>query len=173
MHTNTLIDGVKFIEKFTKKHPDQRGFFMEIFKDSRLKQLGLPSMKQINTSFSKKNVIRGLHFQTGEHAQGKLVQCLSGNILDVVVDINPDSPTFKKVNTFRLVPGQGAVYVPPHLAHGFWALEDSVLLYACTEEYAPGSEGGINPLDRKLDLPWLEKQESFIISEKDRKLPNL
>lgn len=146
---------------------------MEIFKESKLAELGLPKLKQVNTSFSKKNVVRGLHYQTGETAQGKLVQCLSGNIIDVVVDIDPASPTYKKVEVFRLIPGQGAVYAPPNVAHGFWALEDSVLLYACTEEYSPGSEGGINPFDRTLELPWLKEQEAFIISEKDRGLPTL
>ena len=172
-NTQPQIDGVKFIPDFTKLFPDQRGHFMEIFKKSTLERLGLPEFKQVNTSFSKKNVIRGLHYQTGEQAQGKLVQCLSGHIIDVVVDIDPNSPTYKKVDVFRLIPGQGAVYAPPQMAHGFWAMEDSVLLYACTEEYAPGSEGGINPFDRDLELPWQDKQESFIISDKDRKLPFL
>jgi len=164
------IDGVKFIQNFTKMHPDQRGHFIEVFKKSKLEQYGLPEFKQINTSFSKKDVVRGLHYQTGDKAQGKLVQCLSGHIIDVVVDIDPNSRNYKRVEIYNLTPGQGAVYCPPNVAHGFWARQDSSILYACTEEYAPGSEGGINPLDRGLVLPWLNEQTQFIISAKDRAL---
>lgn len=173
MENQPLIKGVKFIQNYTKKFPDERGFFMELVKDSNVKNLGIPELKQINTSFSKANVVRGLHFQRGDKAQGKLVQCLSGHILDVVVDIDPKSPTFRRVEVYDLKPGQGAVYAPPQAAHGFWAIQDSIVVYACTEEYAPNSEGGINPFDRSLELPWHKVQSSFIVSAKDRNSPYL
>lgn len=172
-NSETKIEGVKYIEKFNKKHPDQRGFFIEIFKNSKQREFDLPEFKQFNLSHSKKNVIRGLHFQKGDKAQGKLVQCPFGHILDVVVDIDPNSPTFRRVEVYNLTPGRGAVYLPPNVAHGFWALSDSTLVYACTEEYSPGCEGGINPNDPELDLPWLKEQESFLISSKDKVLPML
>lgn len=172
-NSETKIEGVKYIEDFNQIHPDQRGFFLEILKDSKLKQFGLPSFKQINLSSSKKNVIRGLHFQKDENAQGKLVQCISGHILDVVVDIDPNSPTYKRVEIYNLIPGRGAVYAPPSVAHGFWALAESDVAYGCTEEYNPDNEGGVNPNDKELDLPWFKVQESFLISPKDQKLPML
>lgn len=161
---NFKINGIEFLE-LNKVYPDNRGFFLEVFKNSTW-----PDMKQSNMSFSNKGVVRGLHYQVGEHAQQKIVQCVQGKILDVILDIRPSSPTFGMVETVELTPGNGAVSIHQDLAHGFWALEDSLVLYHCSKEYAPDFEGGINPNSKHIDLPWYNESD-LIISDKDQSSP--
>lgn len=155
------MKGVELV-KLNRLFPDERGFFIEIFKASTW-----PEMKQVNSSFSHTNVVRGFHYQKGEHAQQKTVQVLSGKILDVVLDIRPGSPTFGEIYKIELTAGNGALKIDSDLAHGFWALEPSIVVYHCDKEYAPQFEGCINPMSEGLDIPWLH-QSDLIISEKDK-----
>lgn len=157
------IDGVELFT-LNKAFHDNRGYFIEVFKESTWPNRPVQS----NASYSKRNVVRGLHYQLGEHAQEKWVQVLSGRIIDVILDIREGSPTFGTVDQIELTPGSGIVKIHKNLAHGFWALEESVILYHCSSEYKPSHEGGINPLSPGLDLPWLQEQD-LIVSEKDLK----
>ena len=151
---------------------DDRGIFFESFNRSKFQDLGLPfEFDQDNQSFSTKGVLRGLHFQTGEHAQGKLVRVISGRVLDVAVDIRKDSPTFGMWEFFDLNGiDNKMVYIPEGFAHGFLALEDSVFSYKCTRGYNKASESGIIWNDKTLDIQW--PNMNFNISEKDLELPS-
>jgi dTDP-4-dehydrorhamnose 3,5-epimerase len=147
---------------------------MELFKKSELHKLGLPEdFKQFNLSYSKKNVIRGLHYQTGEHAQGKLVYLIAGHVRDVFVDMREGSPTYKKSAWIELTGEDNTfIYIPPGFAHGFSVLSnEAYFLYACTEEFAKGSEGGVRYNDPSLSIDW--GVENPVVSAKDLELPLL
>ena len=152
---------------------DDRGVFFESFSKSKFQKLGLPSdFEQDNQSFSKKGVLRGLHFQTGLFAQGKLVRVISGKVLDVAVDIRKSSATYRKWEFFELsAVNQTMVYIPEGFAHGFLALEESVFSYKCTKGYNKESESGIIWNDSQLAIEW--PKMDYIISEKDLELPEL
>jgi dTDP-4-dehydrorhamnose 3,5-epimerase len=124
----------------------------------------------LNHSFSKKGVLRGLHFQNGDCAQGKLVRVISGKVLDVAVDIRKSSATYGKWEFFELsAENQKMVFIPEGFAHGFLAIEESVLSYKCTKGYSKESESGIIWNDSHLAIEWPEM--AYIISEKDLELP--
>lgn len=150
---------------------DERGHFFESFNSEIWKAQGFTSeFVQDNQSFSKKGVIRGLHFQNAPYAQGKLVRVIAGRVLDVAVDLRPESPTFGKFELFELDAENGnMVYIPEGFAHGFAALEDSVFQYKCTGFYNKSSEGGLCWNDPYLDIPW--GVENPIVSPKDQILP--
>ena len=155
-----------------KIFPDERGFFLESFKASDFEHAGLPgSFLQDNFSFSKKNVIRGLHYQKNSKAQGKLVSVLKGCIWDVAVDIRKGSDTYLKWVAVELSDRNHAMlYMPPGFAHGFAALSDEVhLLYKCTNEYDPQADAGIRWDDPDIAIHWPVKDP--IISDKDKQLP--
>jgi dTDP-4-dehydrorhamnose 3,5-epimerase len=152
--------------------PDDRGFFLEAFKGSDFEQAGLPTrFVQDNFSFSKKDVIRGLHYQKAPKAQGKLVSVLKGSVWDINVDIRRKSPTFLNWIAVELNDQNHAMlYIPPGFAHGFAALtEDVHLLYKCTQEYESQADTGIRWDDPDLAIPW--PVECPILSDKDRQLP--
>lgn len=156
------------------KFYDDRGYFMELGKISEFKALGLPDdFPQYNMSYSKKDVIRGLHYQHGEFAQGKLVYLVAGNVRDVFVDMRPDSPTYKKYQFVDLTGEDNVMlYIPPGFAHGFSVQSDEAyFLYACTKEYTKSAEGGIRFDDPTLNIDW--KVLTPIVSDKDRQLPFL
>ncbi len=150
---------------------DDRGHFFESFNATSWEKQGITSQfVQDNQSFSKKGVVRGLHFQTGEWAQGKLVRVIQGRVLDIALDIRPDSPTFGKYELFDLSAENGKmVYIPEGFAHGFVALEDSIFHYKCTAGYCKAAEAGIHWNDPSLQIPW--GVENPIVSEKDQILP--
>ena len=150
---------------------DDRGHFFESFNLQSWHNQGFSNnFVQDNQSFSKKGVVRGLHFQLAPYAQGKLVRVISGLVLDLALDLRPDSPTFGKYELFELDGASGTmVYIPEGFAHGFAALEDSVFHYKCTGQYNKSSEAGIVWNDPNLDIPW--GVESPIVSEKDQLLP--
>jgi len=150
---------------------DERGYFFEYYNADSFRNAGIASdFVQDNQSFSKKGTIRGLHFQVEPHAQGKLVWVTSGRVLDVLVDIRLDSPTFGKFTQVELDSRDfKMLFIPPGFAHGFSALEDSVFQYKCTTFYHKASEGGIHPLDSELAIDW--QVENPLISEKDLNLP--
>jgi dTDP-4-dehydrorhamnose 3,5-epimerase len=165
----TSIAGL--VEIFPRVFQDDRGFFFESYNEEIFKKLGLPTnFVQDNQSFSIKGVVRGLHFQNAPFAQGKLVRVISGRVLDVAVDIRPESPTFGKHEVFELRSDtNNMAYVPEGFAHGFVALEDSVFSYKCTNVYNKGAESGLLWNDPDLGIDW--GVENPIVSEKDVILP--
>ncbi|MEN3039645.1 MAG: dTDP-4-dehydrorhamnose 3,5-epimerase [Candidatus Kryptonium sp.] len=150
---------------------DNRGFFMETYKKSDFLEVGIRcDFFQDNHSFSKREVLRGLHYQLHPKAQGKLVRCLRGKIWDVAVDIRKGSPTYGKWVAVELSSeNKYALWIPPGFAHGFVALEDAEVLYKTTEEYCPELDRGIIWNDPDLNISWPIAKP--IISEKDSKLP--
>jgi dTDP-4-dehydrorhamnose 3,5-epimerase len=153
-----------------RKFKDERGYFFESFNEKTFKDAGLDlKFLQDNQSFSIPNVIRGLHFQKPPFAQGKLVRVLEGKILDVAVDLRPDSPTYKQWESI-ILDGERSnmIYIPEGFAHGFSVLEESSVLYKCTNIYNKSSEGGINWADPDLKIDWQIKNP--LISEKDEEL---
>ena len=154
---------------------DDRGFFMETFKASDFKHAGITGdFVQDNHSLSSKGVLRGLHFQTAPHAQGKLVRVVRGAVWDVGVDLRPGSETFLKWFGLELnTENHRMLYIPPGFAHGFLTLEDDThFLYKCTAEYAPESDGGIRWDDPDAAVEWpLEPGQIPDVSEKDAVLP--
>jgi len=167
---NLEIADVILIEP--KIFPDDRGYFMESFKASDFKKANISlDFVQDNFSFSKKDVIRGLHYQKAPKAQGKLVSAFKGSVWDVAVDIRGQSPTFLKWVAAELSDQNHAMlYIPPGFAHGFVALtEDAHLLYKCTNEFDAKADTGIRWNDPDIAIPWPVKNP--ILSEKDRNLP--
>jgi len=157
-----------------KVFKDDRGFFLETYTqyDFFAYKIAVDFI-QDNHSRSTKNVLRGLHFQKGLHAQGKLVRCIQGEIYDVAVDIRPDSPTFKKwVGVFLNEENKKMLYIPEGFAHGFSTISDTAeITYKCTNYYNAGADGGIIWNDSDLNIDWhIEKP---ILSEKDQKHPTL
>jgi len=149
---------------------DIRGSFTELYKRSDMDFL--PSFKQVNMSVSEKDMVRGLHFQK-HNPQGKLIRVLSGYVTDVAMDLRKGSPTYGQVDTFELKPDGISVYIPPGFAHGFWSKKDSTrFLYMCTEEWDKESDGGIDPSDASLGLPWGDL-DRIGVSMKDLNLPKL
>lgn len=157
-----------------KVFPDDRGFFCESFKASDFEKANLPAhFVQDNFSFSKKDVIRGLHYQKNPRAQGKLVSVLKGGVWDVAVDIRRESSNFLKWAAVELNDRNHAMlYIPPGFAHGFISLTEEVhLLYKCTNEYDPQADAGIRWNDPDIAIPWPVCNP--IVSAKDAALPLL
>lgn len=165
----TGIEGL--VEIIPSVFNDDRGWFYEFFNKNTFATAGLPSdFVQENTSFSKKGVVRGLHFQQSPHAQGKLVTVLMGAVLDVVVDMRKNSSTFGQVYYCKLDSVRhNMLMVPEGFAHGFAALEDSWFFYKCTNFYNRPAESGIVWNDPHLNIQWTV--ENPIVSEKDQVLP--
>lgn len=149
---------------------DDRGYFFESYNQKTFEEAGLfYNWVQDNQSSSTYGVIRGLHFQKGEHAQAKLVRCLKGVILDVVVDLRKNSPTFKQVYSIELTSEKNnALLVPRGFAHGFSVLsEKAEVLYKCDNFYNKESEGGVLYNDPFLNIDWHIEKGNEIVSEKD------
>lgn len=166
----TGFDGL--VELFPDIFHDNRGWFLEFYKESTLKSAGIDlHFPQENLSFSQKGVIRGLHFQRAPHAQAKLVTVLSGSVLDVVVDLRANSLTFGKVYLCKLDSAQkNMLMVPEGFAHGFAALEDSIFYYKCSSVYNKASESGIVWNDPDLNIQWPVSEP--LVSDKDKVLPS-
>lgn len=164
---DTKIADVKIIEPAV--YGDDRGFFLETFSAARYqKMLGIDkSFVQDNHSRSQQSVLRGLHFQTA-HPQGKLVRAVTGEIFDVVVDIRPDSATFKQwVGVTLSESNKRQVWLPAGLAHGFVVLSEFAdFEYKCTEYYDPSSEQCIIWNDKDINIEW--GIDNPILSEKDQ-----
>jgi dTDP-4-dehydrorhamnose 3,5-epimerase len=163
------IEGL--IECIPTKFADERGLFYESYNQKLFAANGIPyDFCQDNYSWSKKDVIRGLHFQYDPKAQGKLVRCMTGMVIDVVVDIRRNSPTFGQHEKFLLDSNHGnMLYVPAGFAHGFLALEETIFVYKCTEYWDKTSESGIIYNDPELNINW--GVENPIVSAKDLLLP--
>lgn len=147
---------------------DERGYFFENFNEKRFNDLGITDhFVQDNQSFSKKGVIRGLHFQCPPFAQSKLVRVIQGRVLDVAVDIRKGSSTYGQHFAVELT-GDNFLqfYIPTGFAHGFVALEDdTIFAYKCGAFYNKASEASIRFNDPDLNIDW--KTDPSIISEKD------
>jgi dTDP-4-dehydrorhamnose 3,5-epimerase len=130
---------------------------------------------QDNESLSTRGVIRGLHFQTGEFAQAKLVRVVQGAVLDIAVDLRPESPTFCQYVGVELTEeNKKQLFVPRGFAHGFSVLsKTAIFTYKCDNYYNKESERGIIYNDPTLNIDWKIEQEEAQLSEKDRKLPTL
>lgn len=156
--------------------PDERGAFLEWFRGSSfVEALGHDlRLAQANCSVSKRGVLRGIHFADVPPGQAKYVTCVSGAVLDVVVDIRVGSPTYRRWETVRLDDeARRAVYVAEGLGHGFMALsEEATVVYLCSEPYAPTREHGINPLDPDLAIAW-PAEITPLLSDKDAGAPSL
>ncbi|ADQ18984.1 dTDP-4-dehydrorhamnose 3,5-epimerase [Leadbetterella byssophila DSM 17132] len=166
----TKLPGV--FEIIPRIFEDDRGYFYESYNIELFKANGIPEeFLQDNQSFSKKGVIRGLHFQRAPFAQGKLVRVIKGAVLDVVVDIRPESPTFGQYESFLLTEeNKKMVYLPEGFAHGFSTLEDAIFSYKCTNVYHKASEGGIIYNDPDLNIDW--QVSNPVVSDKDLELPS-
>lgn len=173
--TETKLKGCFILEP--KIIGDERGSFMESFNEKIFAE-GVGQQVhfvQDNQSFSTKGVLRGLHYQTGAHAQAKLVRVLNGEVLDVAVDLRPNSPTYGQHET-ALLTGDNQIqfYIPRGFAHGFLVLsETATFFYKCDNFYNAASEGGILFNDPTLTIDWKFPIEDMIISEKDQQLPTL
>lgn len=139
-----------------EKHGDERGFFMEVFRDDVFRTAGINNnFVQDNRSLSGKHILRGMHYRVNT-PEGKLVSVLRGKIFDVGVDLRRDSPTFGQwcgVTLSADVPQQ--LYLPPGIAHGFCTLEDeNELYYQCTDYYNSEDEGGLLWCDPQIGIVW-------------------
>jgi len=153
-----------------EKREDSRGFFARVFCENEMKTHGLkPMIAQANTAFNiKKGTVRGMHFQYPPAAETKLVRCTRGGILDIIVDLRPESPTYLQHIAVELnEDNYRALYVPERFAHGYQVLRDKTeTSYQVGEFYTPGSEGGLLYNDPKLGLEW--PLPTTVISDKDR-----
>lgn len=171
----TDIEGVVIIEP--KVFGDNRGYFFESFnaRDFEAQTGQKIDFVQDNESKSCYGVVRGLHFQKGDKAQSKLVRVVSGAVLDVAVDIRPDSPTFGKYVSVELTAeNHRQFFIPKGFAHGFAVLSpEAVFQYKCDEFYYPEAEGAIAWDDPDLAIDWRIPAEDVVLSEKDKKQPRL
>lgn len=152
--------------------PDDRGFFLESYKESEFQQAGISDrFVQDNHSSSVRGVLRGMHYQLPPFAQGKLARVLEGRVWDVAVDIRPDSPTFRKWYGIELsAQDYRMLYIPPGFAHGFVTLsERAQFFYKCTAEYRKESEAGIRWDDPTIGIAW--PLTEVTVSKRDCGLP--
>lgn len=173
--TETKLKGCFVVEPTLLN--DSRGYFFEVFnKDKFNKLIGKTiDFVQDNESFSLKGTLRGLHFQLEDYAQAKLVRVIQGRVLDVVVDIRKDSPTYAEHSSIELSEdNKTQLFIPRGFAHGFIVLSDTAIFsYKCDNYYHRASERGIRHDDPFLSIDWKLPKESRIISEKDLVLPTL
>jgi dTDP-4-dehydrorhamnose 3,5-epimerase len=156
---------------------DPRGYFFESFNQQKFNELTRLNVQfvQDNQSKSSKGVLRGLHFQLGDHAQAKLVRVLEGEVLDVAVDIRPNSKTFGEHIAIELsAENETQLFVPRGFAHGFVVLSDTAtFFYKCDNYYHKLSESGIIYNDPQLAIQWQLTSDDLLLSEKDLVLKNL
>lgn len=167
----TIVPGVIVLQG--EAFEDERGRFMEVYRESELLSAGIPTrFVQDNVSISRRGVLRGLHFQS-PGGQGKLVSVLQGAVFDVAVDVRPDSPTFRRwVGETLTADNLRQLYVPEGFAHGFLVLSDqAVVHYKCTDYYCPASERALRWDDPRVAIAWPSHPE--VISAKDLAAPSL
>ena len=168
----TVIADVVMVE--SRQFPDERGFFREGFKQSEFASAGLAlTFVQDNVSRSRQGVLRGLHFQTGAKAQGKLVSVARGEVFDVAVDIRTGSPTYGQWVCETLSDSNGRMlWIPAGFAHGFCVLSEFAdLTYKCTDEFSAAHDGGVRWDDPAIGVQWPVSDP--VLSAKDLELPLL
>lgn len=151
---------------------DERGSFVKTFHRDLFAAEGLVTdFAEEYHSFSRKGVVRGLHFQLPPHEHAKIVYCLQGEVMDVVLDLRRGSPTYREFETVPLDAVKASmIYIPPGIAHGFCVTSESALMmYRVTTVYAPGHDTGV--LWNSAGIPWPE--EASVVSARDRELPPL
>lgn len=166
----TEIKGVWMITPV--RYGDERGYFSEVWReDEFVRHIGLVHFVQDNESVSRRGVLRGLHFQAGEYSQAKLVRVSRGTVLDVVVDLRQDSPTYGRHVSVELTANSGRqLFVPRGFAHGFVVLsDDAQFQYKVDNVYAPQSECTLRFDDPALGIDWVLPREELILSAKDRR----
>ncbi|MDB2701953.1 dTDP-4-dehydrorhamnose 3,5-epimerase [Flavobacteriaceae bacterium] len=172
--TKTSIQGLVIIEP--KVYKDERGYFMESFKDSFIREK-FPNIQfiQDNESKSSYGVLRGLHFQKPPYEQTKLVRVIEGEILDVAVDLRKKSTSFSKWESVILSgKNKKQFFIPRGFAHGFVVLSDKAIVsYKVDSPYSLEHESGIIYDDNKLEINWIIPKSDLILSEKDLKLKTL
>jgi dTDP-4-dehydrorhamnose 3,5-epimerase len=171
--TETALKGAYIID--LEPRPDSRGFFARAFCQNEFKAHGLkPVIAQANIAFNhRKGTLRGMHFQFPPAAETKIVRCTRGGILDIIVDLRPESPTYLQHIAVELnEDNHRALYVPERFAHGYQVLADKTeASYHVGEFYTPGSEGGLLYSDPRLGLDW--PLSVTVISKKDQAWPLL
>ena len=157
-------------------HQDERGFFARTFDAREFGERGMfPTVAQCSTSFNaRRGTIRGMHYQVAPCEEAKVVRCTSGAILDVIVDIRPESPTYTKWCSVELTSNNlRMLYVPPGFAHGFQTLENNTeVFYQISVEYAPSAGRGIRWNDPVLGISW-PITDGVIVSDRDALLPGV
>jgi dTDP-4-dehydrorhamnose 3,5-epimerase len=170
----TGFEGLYILEPRVFK--DHRGYFLETHNDRTLKSLGLNyNFVQDNESFSQYGTVRGMHFQTGNFAQTKLVRVIKGVVQDVVVDVRPKSPTFgKSFSSVISDEDKRMILIPRGFAHGFAVLSESaVFSYKCDNFYSAEHESGLHFADPDLGIEWQIPEDKRILSDKDKLNPKL
>jgi dTDP-4-dehydrorhamnose 3,5-epimerase len=166
--TETALKGAFIID--LERRDDSRGFFARAFCQHEFAAHGLkPTIAQANIGFNKKKgTVRGMHFQFPPAAETKMVRCSRGAIIDIIVDLRPESPTYlQHVSVELSAENHRGIYIPERFAHGYQALaDDTETTYHVGEFYTPGSEGGLLFDDPKLKLSW--PLPVSVISDKDR-----
>ena len=165
---NSILDGCLLLE--LNKFQDKRGIFNKTFYYDFFKKNNLPvDFKEEYYSVSHKNVIRGMHFQVPPYQQSKLVCCISGEILDVVVDLRKKSPTYGKYDSFKLEEGKNMVYIPEGFAHGFLSLtKNAIVTYKVTSMYNSNCDTGI----KWNSFGFMWNTDNPILSERDNEFKN-
>ena len=170
--TETALKGAYIID--LEKREDERGFFARTFCQEEWEAHGLINrVVQANTSYNRrKGTLRGMHYQRPPHAETKLVRATRGRVLDVIIDLRPDSPTYRRWVGVELSAETGrALYVPEGFAHGYQTLEDhSDVVYQVSAPYTPGAEGGVRYNDPAFDIRW--PLPVTVISDKDAGWPD-
>lgn len=170
----TEIPDVKIV--LPDVHRDARGYFAEAYNEKRYFDAGIDAhFVQDNESCSSRGVLRGLHWQDGDHAQAKLVRVIRGAVWDVAVDLRQGSPTFgKSVSCELTAENCRQFFIPRGFAHGFVVLEDNTLFsYKCDNFYCPAAERGLRYDDPDINIKWPSVGRDFLLSEKDLKHPSL
>ena len=170
------LEGAYLIRPFYAT--DNRGGFVKDYNIDIFRQNGIEhELKEVFYTISNRGVIRAMHFQLGKQ-QPKLVRCISGHVYDVIVDLRPDSPTYRQWRGFHLTgENQNTLYIPDYFGHGYLVLEDSVVSYKCGEVFYAEGDSGIMYNDPDLAIQWPMKliggEKNLIISEKDKQLLSL
>lgn len=158
-----------------QRFEDERGFLARSFSAKEFEDHGLnPRIAECNISFSRKRyTVRGMHFQKPPHAQAKLVRCSKGAIYDVIIDLRPESPTFKQwIGEELTAENRRMLYVPEGFAHGFQTLEENTeVFYQISEFYTPQSEGGVRWNDPAFAIRW-PASDGVTINDRDRNYPD-
>ncbi|MCB0422838.1 MAG: dTDP-4-dehydrorhamnose 3,5-epimerase [Bdellovibrionales bacterium] len=163
------VIGLKLIKP--QVFEDKRGYFLESFNKNVYTSVGIArDFVQDNESFSARGTLRGLHFQTGDYAQAKLVRVISGEVLDVAVDLRLGSPTYgEHISVVLSGENKNQFFIPKGFAHGFVVLSDTAIFsYKCDQFYNPPSESGIIFNDPDLDIDWRIPVGEIILSDRDK-----